>query len=190
MGERELFPGMEKFYILLSVLVLISAWITILSINPIHSLVWLVITFLQSAIVLIGLHIDYIALILILIYVGAIAILFLFVIMMLDLMDYSEGISFGFWIPHILLFLNVFLYIIHPQFPIDSVSIWTWPLELNSQVQMIAYTLYIDYAFILIMISLVLLIAMIGAILLTLELGIITKRQTLSQQHQRNNSWI
>lgn len=61
-------------------------------------------------------------------------------------------------------------------------------MELSNHINNIGLNLYTEYAYPLLIISLLLLIAMIGAIVLTLELGIITRKQNLSGQHHRNNS--
>ncbi len=56
------------------------------------------------------------------------------------------------------------------------------------QVHLIASMIYSDFFYPLALLSILLLIAMIGAIVLTLELGLITRKQVLSDQHHRNNS--
>jgi len=65
-----------------------------------------------------------------------------------------------------------------------------WDLNKLNHINLLGTNLYSEYAYPLLILSLLLLIAMIGAIVLTLELGIITRKQILTTQHQRNNSWI
>lgn len=74
------------FYIL-SLGTVVSGIMVISALNPVHSVFWLVVAFINSAALFILLGVDFIALMLIIIYVGAIAILFLFVIMMLNLAE-------------------------------------------------------------------------------------------------------
>ncbi len=127
----------------------------------------------------------------IIIYVGAIAILFLFVIMMLDILEIKKINS----IENILPITFIFIVILLSQSWIKInksllySTIENWSFENLNHVLIISKWLYNDQSVIIIIISLLLLIAMIGAIVLTLELGLLTKRQNLINQQQRNNSW-
>ena len=71
--------------VLLGLILLLSAFLVISSKNPIHSVLFLILVFLVSSLLLFMLEIEFISLMLILVYVGAIAVLFLFVVMMLDI---------------------------------------------------------------------------------------------------------
>ena len=73
---------------------------------------------------------------------------------------------------------------------IEKTYFQDWNIEITNHITNLGINLYSEYAYPLFIISLLLLIAMIGAIVLTLELGIITRKQNLSNQHHRNNSWI
>ena len=187
---------MEQLFIFLSSFVILSAIITITSINPIHSVFWLVLVFINSAGLLITLNFDFIALMLIIIYVGAITILFLFVIMMLDIIQLKKINSINHIIPIIIILgfnlitqslwiisennLNFLSYINHKE----------WEFEIINHISLLGLILYTEYYYPFIILSILLLVAMIGAIVLTLESSIITKKQNLSDQHKRNNSWI
>ena len=76
------------FY-LFAVLLIASAVFVILSRNPVHSVLWLILTFLSSAGLFVLLGAEFVAMLLIIVYVGAVAVLFLFVVMMLDI-DFAE----------------------------------------------------------------------------------------------------
>ena len=164
---------------------------TISSYNPIHSVFWLVIVFLQSSIFLISLSYEFLGFMLIIIYVGAIAILFLFVIMMLDIFQLSKISNFNNIIPIVILLLFQLIFL-------DKISdndlkishIKDWFISKSSHIDIISETLYNDFGIIFIIISILLLVAMVGAIVLTLEVNEITKKQLLINQHQRNDSWI
>lgn len=163
---------------------------TISSYNPIHSVFWLVLVFLQSSIFLISLSYEFLGLMLIIIYVGAIAILFLFVIMMLDIYQISRIINFNNILPVIVLLVLQILLINHSNhFEFTLISSNNWFFSKESHISLISKTIYNDLGFVFIVISILLLVAMIGAIILTLETNEITKKQGLSIQHQRNNSW-
>ena len=163
---------------------------TISSYNPIHSVFWLVIVFLQSSIFLISLSYEFLGFMLIIIYVGAIAILFLFVIMMLDIFQLSKISNFNNIVPITLLLMFQLLFynqINENDLKINHVI--DWFVLKSSHVDMISETLYNDFGIVFIIISILLLVAMVGAIILTLETNEITKKQILVSQHQRNNSW-
>ena len=72
-------------FIIISVLIVINCLFIIVSINPIHSILFLVLVFLLVNILFILLNLDFLALIMLIIYVGALIILFLFIIMMLNI---------------------------------------------------------------------------------------------------------
>ena len=82
-GEPVLeFMGAISF--ILSLTIIIAATMVISALNPVHSIFWLIISFLSSALLLVQLQLDFIALLFIIVYVGAVAVLFLFVMMMLQ----------------------------------------------------------------------------------------------------------
>lgn len=182
---------MEKLYSIFSFFILFAVVMTITSFNPIHSVFWLVLVFIQSASLLISLKFEFLGLMLIIIYVGAIAILFLFVIMMLDIFQLSKIMKVYHIFP-ILILLSYQLYIskienLGINFFINNII--NWEFQYKSQIHILSQILYGEYSLPFILISILLLIAMVGAIVLTLENSLITKKQYLSVQHHRNNSW-
>ena len=192
MGVRELVPEifMEQLYILLSFISLIGAVMVITSLNPIHSVFWLVLLFLNTSALLILLGFNFIPLMLIIVYVGAIAILFLFVIMMLDILQLKKVESISNIIPIILcVFINVLtqliLYFKDYNIVLNLNDLSIWYLNSDSQVSFISKILYSFYGYPFIIISLLLLVAMVGAIILVLDLGILSRKQILVDQHQR-----
>src|SRR6186997_156469 len=76
------------FY-LFAVLVILSGVITISSRNPVHSVLWLIVAFFNGAGLMVLVGAEFIAMLLVIVYVGAVAVLFLFVVMMLDI-DFAE----------------------------------------------------------------------------------------------------
>ena len=72
-----------SFY-LFSTVILLSSLMVISSKNPVHSVLFLILTFFNAAGLFVILHAEFLAMILIIVYVGAVAVLFLFVVMMLD----------------------------------------------------------------------------------------------------------
>nr|ALO20643.1 NADH dehydrogenase subunit 6 [Ptychogena lactea] len=187
---------MEQFFIFLSFTIIFSSIMTITSINPVHSVFWLVVVFINSAGLLISLKFEFISLMLIIIYVGAIAILFLFVIMMLDILHLKKVGFINHIIPiTVITGVNIILQIWWLLENNNLIFFWSniikeWDFESLNHINTLGLLLYTEYAYPFILISMLLLVAMVGAIVLTLELGTITKKQSLSNQHQRNNSWI
>ena len=181
---------MNEIFGFFTILILLSVFMTITSINPIHSIFWLVLTFLLSSTLLILLRLDFLPLIMIIIYVGAIAILFLFVIMMLDVVEINNISNNN--ISIILILLTIFTVsqiILFCKFKMDNTKfLENWTFENLDQIQLIGSLIYTNLFFILILISILLLIAMVGVIILTLE-STLSKHQDLINQHYRNNSW-
>src|ERR1041384_826876 len=80
--------GAFAFY-LFATLVIASGVMTILSRNPVHSVLWLILAFFNAAGLFLTLGAEFLAMLLVIVYVGAVAVLFLFVVMMLDV-DFAE----------------------------------------------------------------------------------------------------
>lgn len=199
MGERELFPEilfMDQLIIFLSIFILLSSLMTVITINPIHSVFWLVLVFINSAGLLISIGFDFIAFMLIIIYVGAIIILFLFVIMMIDIIQIKifnpiENIIPIITIISVNLIIQCLWLIINNNIKFyNNINFKEWEFNILSQINILSLKLYSDYYLNFIIISVLLFLAMIGTIVLILEHNANIKRQILFQQHQRNNSWI
>lgn len=174
-----------------SILILFSAFNSILSYNPIHSVFWLVLLFIQSAILSIMLAYEYLGFVIVIIYIGAIAILFLFVIMMLDIFQLKVFTQFNNMIPIIILVCWEFCFGVKMQFYVEIYrQTQDWRLDYDSHALLLGKTIYNDLGFLLVITSFLLLVSMIGAIMITLEINELTKKQNLSSQHHRNNSWI
>lgn len=194
MGVRELVPEifkfMEQLYIILFLITLLGSIMVITSLNPIHSVFWLVLVFLNSSALLLLLGFNFVPLMLIIVYVGAIAILFLFVIMMLDILYLKKIEKIKNTIPLIVFvftnIITIFLLFFRGKYiNINLKSVYNWSIDSHSQIFTISESMYTNYGYPFLIISLLLLVAMIGAIVLVLDLGVITKRQSLTNQHQR-----
>nr|AER54644.1 NADH dehydrogenase subunit 6 [Pennaria disticha] len=177
---------MNQLFIFLSILIIITTFMTIISFNPMHSIFWLVIVFLFSSILLLILNYEFLGFMIIIIYIGAISILFLFVIMMLDIFQISKIINFNNILPLLFFLLIQFIFFINYDFVILNKFLDKWNFNYKSDINLISNILYNDFGLVFILLSLILLIALIGAILLTLDNNIKTKKQILLTQHQRN----
>ncbi len=161
--------------------------------NPVHSVLFLILTFFNAAGLFVLLGAEFLAMILVVVYVGAIAVLFLFVVMMLDV-DFAamrEGVlnylPIGALIGIILLIELVFIFgswVVSP----DAVTVSfapTPPMENVSNTRALGRLIYTDYIYLFQASGLVLLIAMIGAIVLTLRERPGVRRQRIAEQVSR-----
>ena len=166
---------------------------TISSTNPIHSVFWLVLVFVYTAAILLCMGLEFLGLILVIIYVGAITILFLFVVMMLDILQLRKVNPIGNITPILFIVFGVVLsqvwfFLGKGGLEVDKFSNFEC-ITMLTDLQSLSVLLYNEFALPLLLISLLLLVAMIGAIVLTLDLHHMTRRQSLTDQHHRNNSW-
>lgn len=179
---------MIQLFDFFSLLILFCIIMIIISYNPIHSIFWLVLTFLFSSSLLISINLNFLSLSIIIIYVGAIAILFLFVIMMLDLVNLEISLIKNLIPIIIIILINILIKILL----LNNIKLYkniffysNWNIKYSNHINIIGNILYSDYFYPFIIISIILFIAMIGAIILTLEINKLTKKQNLISQHQR-----
>ncbi|WP_146588973.1 NADH-quinone oxidoreductase subunit J [Puniceibacterium confluentis] len=165
---------------------------TVVSRNPVHSVLWLILAFLSSAGLFVLLGAEFVAMLLVIVYVGAVAVLFLFVVMMLDI-DFAElKAEMARYMPLALLFGVVILM----QF---AIAFGAWQSSgaadgLRAQEIMaeaentraLGLVLYDHYFLLFQLAGLILLVAMIGAIVLTLRHRTDVKRQDVVAQMMRD----
>ena len=178
------------FY-LFATLVLVSGVMTIAARNPVHSVLWLILAFFNAAGLMLLVGAEFIAMLLVIVYVGAVAVLFLFVVMMLDV-DFAElRAGFARYLPLGLLLALVLLAEI-----IFAVSAWSQgPLDTGvhaaptdprlPNIEALGRVLYTRYLYLFEAAGLVLLVAMIGAIVLTHRTRGGTRPQNVSRQVRR-----
>jgi len=175
------------FFYLFAGVCVASAVMVIVSRNPVHSVLFLILAFVNAAGLFVLMGAEFLAMILIVVYVGAVATLFLFVIMMLDVdftelrSGFLEYLPIGLVIGGIFLFellLTVGFWIINPGV---AKSI-TAAIPTNVSNTEALYTRYIHYFQ---LAGMVLLVAMIGAIVLTLRHKANVKRQDINVQNAR-----
>ena len=184
------------FFYLFSVVLIASAVMVISSKNPVHSVLFLILSFVNAAGLFLLLQAEFLAMILVIVYVGAVAVLFLFVVMMLDI-DFSE-LRHG-----IMKYLPVgavvgLLVVVELGFVVG-----TWTLGQTSLSQSTTPTpdalpntvalgqvIYTQYLVLFQAAGLVLLTAMIGAIVLTLRHKPGIKRQSIPEQNARTSAAV
>ena len=182
-----------SFYLFAGLLIA-SAALVIFARNPVHSVLWLIVAFFNAAGLMVLVGAEFIAMLLVIVYVGAVAVLFLFVVMMLDI-DFAElRAGFAKNLPLGLLLAVVLvseLILGIGAYSAGTVKLGTpdaGPATVNAQVpniQAIGDLLYTKYIFLFESAGLILLVAMVGAIVLTHRKGTGTRGQNISRQNQR-----
>jgi len=179
------------FFYLFAGLCVASAFMVIAARNPVHSVLYLILSFVNAAGLFVMMGAEFLAMILIVVYVGAVAVLFLFVVMMLDV-DFAElkqgalqYLPIGLLIAGIFLaelFLVVGAWVIGPGVPQAIVS----PIPGNiSNTEAISLVLYTQYVYFFEVAGMILLVAMVGAIVLTLQHRERVRRQIVAVQNAR-----
>jgi NADH-quinone oxidoreductase subunit J len=181
------------FYALAAVAV-ISAFAVIAARNPVHSVLFLILTFFTSAGLFVLLGAEFLAMLLVVVYVGAVAVLFLFVVMMLDV-DFAE-LKQGF-LNYMPVGAIVAVALLAELIVVGSAAMSAQgaPIALTpaapsevTNAEAIGRVLYTDYLLVFQMAGLVLLVAMIGAIVLTLRHRPGVRKQDIAAQVGRKRS--
>jgi len=182
------------FFYLFATVCVGSAFMVISSRNPVHSVLFLILTFFNAAGLFMLMGAEFLALILIVVYVGAVAVLFLFVVMMLDV-DFAE-LREGFlqYLPiggiiGVVLLVELVLVLGGLNLDPDAAQVAVQPvpdMAETSNIEAIGNLLYTKYIFFFQLAGLILLVAMIGAIVLTLSHRPNVKRQNISEQVGRD----
>ena len=180
------------FY-LFSAVILLSSLMVISAKNPVHSVLFLILSFLNAAGIFVILHAEFLAMILIIVYVGAVAVLFLFVVMMLDIKSSISKENILQYMPIGLLVGLVFIaelviVLINTKLDLTSIQILSNPMSNfvgQSNTEAIGSVLYTNYILYFQLSGIILLVAMIGSIVLTLREREGVKRQIISEQLER-----
>ena len=182
------------FYLFSSVAVL-SALMVISAKNPVHSVLFLILSFVNAAGLFVLLGAEFLAMILVVVYVGAVAVLFLFVVMMLDInfIKLREGflqyLPFGALLGIVLVIELGILYLTDTSSNINS-SLLSLEPSINEleNTKMIGQILYTKYFYLFQICGIILLVAMIGSITLTLREKEGVKKQNINEQNNLNSS--
>jgi len=176
------------FYLFSAVLIG-SALLVISARNPVHSVLFLILAFINAAALFVLLGAEFLAMILVVVYVGAVAVLFLFVVMMLDI-DFV-GLRRGFmqYLPLGAVFGLVLLSelgVVLGAWAVGAPVQRAAPVPANmTNTEALGQLLYTDYIFYFQTAGMVLLVAMVGAIVLTLRHKPDVRRQSISRQVAR-----
>jgi NADH-quinone oxidoreductase subunit J len=181
------------FYVL-AVIAVFSAFAVISARNPVHSVLFLILTFFTAAGLFVLLGAEFLAMLLVVVYVGAVAVLFLFVVMMLDV-DFTE-LRQGFlsYMPIgaiiALALLGELGLVASAAMSVDGAPIALTPAQPTqvTNAEAIGRVLYTEYVLVFQMAGLILFVAMIGAIVLTLRRRPGVRKQNVAAQVGRKRS--
>jgi NADH-quinone oxidoreductase subunit J len=186
------------FY-LFSTITVFSSFLVISAVNPVNSVLFLVLTFICSSIILFLLQLEFIPLMFIIVYVGAIAVLFLFIVMMLNIKLTTRAFDFFKYFPLgslTTLFFGVSVlskinscFIIPPivYTNVYQENFWFLFLDKIINMEVLGRVLYTNFFFFFLLAGIILLVAMIGSIVLTLQHNKKVKNQFLFRQLSRDS---
>lgn len=188
----------QNFHIFFISLIFICSISLILSNNPVHSVLFLILIFFSSASSVILFGVDFIGLLFIIIYVGAIAVLFLFIVMMLDLKVENTNTStfFVYFIGFSLTFIISLYFFLNS----DYIYLFNTNLVINESfnnnldslfnIDVFGQSLFNFFIPCFLLAGLILLVAMLGAIVLTFRYSANRKNQISSKQLSRKHEFL
>ena len=174
---------------IVSIIIITSSLLVIISKNPIHSVLFLILVFFNTSILFLFSNAEFLAMVILIVYIGAVSVLFLFVIMMLDInitklrQTFLNYLPIGLFVGFIIL---LELFYVVSQSKLNFVQTSSIDNNISDQIldntKIIGNILYTDY-FLLFQISgIILLVAMIGAIFLTIRKREGIKKQNIYKQ--------
>ncbi len=171
-----------------AIITLLSAIMVICARNPVHSVLFLILTFFSAAGLFVMLGAEFLAMLLVIVYVGAVAVLFLFVVMMLDIdiirlrKGFLNYLPIGGLISFCLLIELLLVLGVTGEMEITRKTI----SSNLSNTEALGAVLYTEYIYLFQVAGAILLTAMIGAIVLTLRTREDVKRQNINKQNKRS----
>ena len=182
------------FFYLFACLTVLAGFMVISAKNPVHAVLWLIFAFFNAAGLFVLLGAEFLAMILVVVYVGAVAVLFLFVVMMLDV-DFASlragfmknatlGATIGVIMFGELVFFVATQFLKPGALPTGFARAAPIPTDI-SNTEALGRVLYTKYVYYFQGAGLILLVAMIGAIVLTLRHKPNVRRQNISEQNAR-----
>ena len=190
-----------------SIISLLSACMVVSLSNAVYSVLFLIIVFCNTASILLLLGVEFLSFLFLIVYVGAIAVLFLFVVMMLNVktdgvkINYSTLLLVGSLMGLVLSFQFItaigtnwgaYSHIATNLINVESPTIISWIQEndLPSNIESIGLILYTSFSLVFILCAFILLLAMIGSIVLTMNQRTGVKQQQITLQLHRNQNKV
>ena len=174
------------FFYLFAAVMLGAGLMVVVSRNPVFSVLFLILAFFNAAGLLVLIGAEFIAMLLVVVYVGAVAVLFLFVVMMLDINFAEMRAGFQKYLPLGLIVGGILVFELVAAIYGDAFSGATLPaMPEISNTRALGNELYTKYLYLFQIAGLILLVAMIGAISLTMRRRSGVRRQAISVQNMR-----
>ena len=186
------------FFYFFSIIAIISAIMVTVSKNTVHSVFFLILDFISISCLFIMIGAEFLGMIMLIVYVGAVAVLFLFVVMMLNVAqqknqwfsarESSKHLPIGIIIS-VIIFFELIIVISGWQYKPEITTAMSLTLDAEiSNTHSIGYVLYTNYIHIFQLSGIILLVAMIGAIVLTFRKRVGVKHQSYFKQISREKS--
>lgn len=178
--------NIKNIFLFFSIILLISSFSVIIFKNSIYSVICLISSFISSSVILILLECEFFAFLFLIVYVGAIAVLFMFVIMMLDIKNLSNKNEFKHYIFGLfsVFFVIVFLISVLVNFfgqnSLNSYINW-YNEDIFSEIEIIGHVLYTHYTLQFLIAGLILFLAVLGVVSLTANFNKKNKASTIKQ---------
>ncbi len=174
------------FFYMFSAVMLGASLMVVVSRNPVFSVLFLILAFFNAAGLFVLIGAEFIAMLLVVVYVGAVAVLFLFVVMMLDINFAEMRAGFQKYLPLGLIVGGILVFELVAAIYGDAFSGATLPaMPEISNTRALGNELYTKYLYLFQIAGLILLVAMIGAISLTMRRRSGVRRQVISEQNMR-----
>ena len=174
------------FFYLFSAVMLGAGAMVVISRNPVYSVLFLILAFFNAAGLFVLIGAEFIAMLLVVVYVGAVAVLFLFVVMMLDINFAEMRAGFQKYLPLGLAVGGILVFELVAAIYGDAFNGVALPAAPDiSNTRALGNVLYTKYMYLFQVAGLILLVAMIGAISLTMRRRVGVRRQVIAQQNAR-----
>ncbi len=174
------------FFYLFAAVMLASALMVVVSRNPVYSVLFLILAFFNAAGMFVLIGAEFLAMLLVVVYVGAVAVLFLFVVMMLDINFAEMRAGFQKYLPLGLLVGGILVFELVTAMYGEAFGNASPPIVSDiANTTQLGGVLYTKYAFLFQIAGLILLVAMIGAISLTMRKRVGVRRQSIADQNSR-----
>ena len=174
------------FFYLFAGVMLASSFMVVVSRNPVYSVLFLILAFFNAAGLFVLIGAEFLAMLLVVVYVGAVAVLFLFVVMMLDINFAEMRAGFQKYLPLGLAVGGILVFELVAAMYGDAFSGAQLPdMPDVANTTRLGGVLYTKYAYLFQLAGLILLVAMIGAIALTMRKRVGVRRQSIAAQNSR-----
>ena len=174
------------FFYMIAGVMLAAGTMVVISRNPVYSVLFLILAFFNAAGLFVLIGAEFIAMLLVVVYVGAVAVLFLFVVMMLDINFAEMRAGFQKYLPLGLAVGGILVFELVAAVYGDAFDGVTLPAATDiSNTRALGNVLYTKYIYLFQVAGLILLVAMIGAISLTMRRRVGVRRQVIAEQNMR-----